>query len=196
MEFGFIIIFIGFVFVILSAIKKHVEQVNAKQSKEVQSPKEVGIEIDEIKPAADPFSIEEKAVVSENERRRQLAIEENKRRLAQRKAAIQPKENVVKAKDEIRTNERKELHSSLTNTMKSRLSEISSHTHTPQGKNVIVEKRYTESSIQGESTQGCVEHQEERYVVIDEIETTTEHTFLQKLIVYGDVISKPKYLDM
>lgn len=52
----------------------------------------------------------------------------------------------------------------------------------------------TMNSIGGTSTEGCQEHYNTRYVKIDEkIQENLQLTPLQKIIVYGEVINKPKF---
>ncbi len=63
-----------------------------------------------------------------------------------------------------------------------------------EGDKYRVEYVPTMNSIGGTSTEGCREHYNTRYVKIDEkIQENLQLTPLQKIIVYGEVINKPKF---
>ncbi|MDE5549324.1 MAG: hypothetical protein K2J13_03630 [Clostridia bacterium] len=57
-----------------------------------------------------------------------------------------------------------------------------------------VEKVPVMNSIGGQSTEGCAEHYNVRYVKIEEnVEQKRELTDLQKVIVYGEIINHPAF---
>ncbi len=77
------------------------------------------------------------------------------------------------------------------------------HTHvamtpTVAGKSVTVrtEKVYSSGSLEGKSTEGCLEHKDTRFI-IDDIPVASESNAniedLQKYIVWAEILDKPKF---